>query len=161
MKKIMSTCLIALTLSLTAPKPQAEASVIVGGFFGLGASISCGAEWYEVAAIAGGTVAGITAGILIIRSGLPGLGTTFIVLDEKGNYDQNQLAAHFSHKYSFVNNEQVIFKLAQAVNEKYEELKKGDEVVYVTLQSSQVEQILRPLDLSTEQMNLVMTDLTK
>lgn len=79
----------------------------------------------------------------------------FFFLDANGNLPQENISLALKNKYPFLDNETVIKNLSQAMKDKYQKTK----VDLVSLEQNEVEAILAPADLSTEQLNIITNDL--
>lgn len=79
----------------------------------------------------------------------------FFFLDAEGNLSQSNLETALKVKYSFLDNSEVVTNLSKAMKEKYE-LTRED---MVSLNESELIDILAPADLSEKQTQLIINDL--
>jgi len=91
LKKLSSSLLIASTLAVATPAPQANAGIIF---------------------------APVAVGIAVLVVGIIYRDTLLIVLDADGNLSQSSLEANLAKKYSFIDDRDVIHGLASAIREK-------------------------------------------
>lgn len=157
MKKLLSTLLIAVTLTVTLPKPEAKAGVIIGGgLCAIERNALCALDLLVITpAIAmGGIIVGTVVavgmstplGYWIMGSG--------IVLDAEST--QNGLAQGLSERFPFINDQEVVNELSTALakNFKYEETR-----AVSTLDEKTVRNILSATDLSEDEIKMVVSDL--
>ena len=144
-KKFLVTALIATSMFAAIPAQKAEAGLIFG----------CVVDKNHN----GGTS---LAGFLVVSSVAyifgAGLGWA-IVLDEKGEISQDQLAGNLAMKYPFIDNADVTAELANTIKLKYAEEKNTQENVLVSLSENETRSILSQADLSDEEVEQVVNDL--
>lgn len=163
MKKLISSFLIALTLIAATTTKKAEAGVLLGGSFIAGGILAETDPEQKLLgfSISGGIIAGAIIGgraIIKVAKGNPwgiASGITLIVLDQKNSNEQ------LVQQFPFLDNQEVVQNLSDALIDKYETQEKVDGLAIVKLTTSEVEEILAPMDLTMDQINLVMNDLTK
>lgn len=161
MKKILSSFLIALTLSTFVPMKKAEAGIAIAAFGLATATLSDvhdePAAWmfFGVTAGIGGVVAWGGYRIMKMANGNPwgkAAGITLIVLDQKNNYEE------LSVIFPFLNNQEVVQALSKAINQQLPTDPSNDGLTLITLLEKEVRAILAPIDLSQDEILKVVSE---
>lgn len=157
MKKLLVKILIVLTMVNVLPMKKSEAGVIFAGISVLATQVDCGGFALGPTLLSVGFLAGGIK-VLTLPRGL-GWGITLVALDQKAEVNQSQLTDHFMNKYSFINNREIIHSLTAKMLNRYQELQQVDAPTYVNLDHAEIEETLAPLDLTFEELNLIIDDL--
>lgn len=151
MKKIKLVTLVMLTTCLIGLTPKkAEAGVFIGYTgFALGHEYGQYQASPYLWALPGASIAGM--GVWVLRVSKVG-GSLLIVLDETSQ-TQKKLEMALAHEYYFINNPEVIHNLATMINLKLPS-------TLVTLTETEVRTALAAVDLSEEEVQFVVNDLS-
>jgi len=149
MKKLISSLMIAVTLFTAMPAKKAEAGMIM--WFGDTIFDLCNGMYQHDCGRKVVTPILLT-GVGVFAVGLFGVAFSpffgiAIVLDADGSLPKEKLEASLATRYSFINDNQAISDLADAIKSKASSQKPVDGKIEVKLSKKEVELILEPTGL--------------
>lgn len=157
MKKLLSALLVTFTLTLSLPKPEAKAAVVVGsGLCAVHANGWCAVDLFVITpAIAlPGIIIGTVVGVSMSTSlgyWIMGAGVVLDVETTQSTLDQS-----LAEKFSFIDDQEVIHELSSGLLNRFS---KKQDLLIATLDEASVGKILEPTDLNEEQIMTVVKDL--
>lgn len=162
MKKFLSLLLVFSTLTLTLPKKEANAGVLLFAASSIPSGHGPGDVLNDIGAMIGAIFIGFAGsavgGVVSIFNPSVGLKIIYgsIILNADGSINQQSLEQSFSEKYNFIDNQEVINGLAKSIKTKYQQNKAN---AYVTLSEEETRSILEPAMLSEGEIAQVVIDL--
>ncbi len=155
-KKIITALVCALVLNAVVPAPKAEAGMAIIAV-GIATNVQ---EGTPAANVYVGLFAGALAGAVLSQFLIGGyVSLAFGFLDAQGNLPADVLATELSKRYSFIDSQESVFDLANAIRAKYEVTPHADGKAVVSLTGAEVREILAPVALTEAQISQIAADL--
>ncbi len=156
LKKLVSALVCAFVLASVVPTKKAEAGMAIIAV-GIATNVQ---EGTPAANVYTGLFAGALAGAVISQFLIGGyVSLAFAFLDAQGNLPADVLATELSKRYSFIDSQESVFDLANAIRAKYEATPHADGKAVVSMTGAEVREILAPVALTEAQLNQISADL--
>lgn len=160
MKKMLSIVLISSILGSITNAPKSQAGVILAVAGGIVGTNVLGLQVPGFVGMVVGAPMGLTGLILTWVPGTMAIGIPLFVLNEDGSLSKDQLESLLSQKFNFIADREVISSLACMIKQKADSMEPDSEgKKIVSLSEEEVRAILAPIDLSNEEIALVIKNL--